>query len=354
MSTAGDEGLPEADRLEGRPHPRETTALIGQGEAEAALLGAYRSGRMHHAWILAGPEGVGKATLAYRLARFVLAHPDPAAGEVQAAADLAIDPAHPAARRVARQSHPDLFVLRRGWNADRKAIYQEIRVDDVRRAIGFFSTTSAEGGWRVCLVDTADDMNINGANALLKVLEEPPPRTLFLLLSVAPRRLLPTIRSRCRMLAVGALSDREVAEALSLIAPGYDDAKAIERAAAASEGSVRRAALLLEGEALEARDSLMALLDTLPTPDPRRLHALAESVAGRDGPARFAALVEGVLDWLHGRARAGAVSGDPRLARWAELWDKTARAAREAEIYNLDRRPLVLAIMSDLAEAARG
>ena len=188
--------IDEIDRLGDTPHPRETQVLFGQDEAELALLDNYRSGRMHHAWILGGPEGVGKATLAYRMARFVFANPEPS--RVGEAGSLATPPDQPAARMVASQSHVDLVVLRRLWNEKSKTFFSNIRVDDVRDVVRFFGTTAGAGGWRIAIVDCAEDLATSGANALLKVLEEPPPKALFLIVSHQPARLLPTIRSRCR------------------------------------------------------------------------------------------------------------------------------------------------------------
>lgn len=349
------EGAPESDRREGCPHPRETLRLVGHREAEQALLSAYRSDRMHHAWLISGAEGVGKATLAYRLARFVLARPDPAGAAVQDAVDLAIAPDHPAARRVARLSHSDLLVLRRGWNADRKGFFGEIRVDDVRRTASFFGSTAGEGGWRVCVVDTADDMNGAAANALLKALEEPPPRALFLLLSAAPRALPAPVRSRCRSLRLAPLSDRETLDVLRGLPELADEheMEALATAAELAEGSVARALSLLASDGAALRATVSGLLDRLPAVDVRAAHALAEDLGRRGAEARFAVFVALVGDWLHARVAAGAALREPRLARFAELWEKTARSAREIEVFNLDRRPFVLETLTELAGLAR-
>ena len=165
-------------------HPRETTALFGHAEAERTLLEAYRGGRVPHAWLIGGPAGVGKATLAYRMARFVLAHPDPTAAEVQAARSLAVPADHPIARRIAGQAHPDLLVLERVVNEKTGKLFTVIRVEDVRRTVKFFGSTAGEGGWRVCIVDKADELqDPQGANALLKILEEPPANALLMLVS---------------------------------------------------------------------------------------------------------------------------------------------------------------------------
>jgi DNA polymerase III subunit delta' len=150
--------------------PRETTDLFGHVEAERALLDAYKSGRIAHAWLIGGPPGIGKATLAYRMVRFVLAHPDPKAAEVQNATSLAVDPAHPVARRIAAQAQGDLLVLERSINEQTGKLYTVIRVDDVRRTVSFFGSTAGEGGWRIAIVDAVDDLQREGANALLNVL----------------------------------------------------------------------------------------------------------------------------------------------------------------------------------------
>ena len=164
-------------------NPRETSVLYGHAEAERALLAAYRGGRFPHSWLIGGPAGIGKATLAYRMARFVLAHPDPRAPLVQTATSLQVDADHPVARRIAAQAQGDLLVLERTINEKTNKLYQDIRVDDVRRTVTFFGSTAGEGGWRVAIVDPVDELNPSGANALLKILEEPPRRAVLLLVS---------------------------------------------------------------------------------------------------------------------------------------------------------------------------
>src|SRR5205814_7203908 len=166
-----------------------------------------------HSWLIGGPVGIGKATLAYRMARFVLAHPDPRAPLVQTATSLAVDGDHPVARRIAAQAQGDLLVLERTINEKTGKLYQDIRVEDVRRTVGFFGSTPGEGGWRVAIVDSVDELNPSGANALLKVLEEPPRRAVLLLVNHSAARVLPTIRSRCRLLALRPLSAEDVARA---------------------------------------------------------------------------------------------------------------------------------------------
>lgn len=331
--------------------PRETTALFGHDEAERALLEAYKGGRIPHAWLIGGPPGIGKATLAFRLARFVMAHPDPRSAETQTADSLAIDPESPVARRIAAQAQGDLLVLERSINEQTGKLYTVIRVDDVRRTASFFGSTAGEGGWRIAIVDAVDDLQREGANALLKVLEEPPKRSLLLLISHAPGRELPTIRSRCRRLLLRPLETEDVGRALAA-ATGRNPSEAdVQRAAEASEGSVGRALGLLDASALALRQRVLELFAQLPNPDPRALHALGEAIGGSD-PRTLEAFMDLVNGWLSAQL-AETSRGRAQMARVAETWEKVNRAAREAEIYNLERKPLVFSVFGALAEAAR-
>ncbi len=348
-----EDDVPEVDRLDGAPHPRDARELFGHEGQEHALLDAYRSGRMPQALILGGDEGIGKATFAYRAARFLLAHPDPASSAVAQAADLSVPPDHPAARRISAQAHGGLFVLRRRWIADKKRMPTEIPIDMVRDAIGFFGTTAAEGGWRVCIIDSAEDLNRNSANALLKVLEEPPARSLFLIVSHVPGRLLPTIRSRARLMAFRPLTEEQVLLALRSAAPSGADETLMRRAAALSRGSVRQAFKVLDEGTLAIVEHIRAALARLPAIDWSDIHAIAEGLAGRPNEAAFETMVETVFDWLGEQAQERAGEGARRLAPLAEVWDKVARLVRETDSYNLDRRALVLTLFTELSEALR-
>ena len=333
-------------------HPRETAELFGHREAEAALLNAYRSGRIPHAWLIGGPQGIGKATLAYRMARFVLANPRPDAPSAQRAGTLAIAPDDPVARQVKAGAHGGLLVLERGLN-DRGVMRTVITVDETRETISFFGSTAAVDGWRVCIVDTVDELNPNAANALLKILEEPPLRSLFLLVSHSPARALPTILSRCRKLPLRPLAIDDVVRAASLAADIAPGDPALTEAADASEGSVSRALTLLGGDALKLQQRTAALLATLPQVDPRELHALGEALGTSDRVA-LAAFMDGVDRWIGERMRTGDANANlPRLARLAEVWEKIVRAARDTESYNLERKPLVFSVFGMLAEATR-
>ena len=332
-------------------HPRATNVLFGQANAEAALLTAYRSGRVPHAFLIAGPQGIGKATLAYRVARFVLAHPDPAAPDVTAAASLAVAVNHPVARRIAAQAQPDLLVIERTLN-DKGVLHKQIAVDDIRRTVGFFGSTAGEGGWRIAIVDAVDELNRSGANALLKVLEEPPERALLFLISHAASRVPATLRSRCRILTLRPLAEPDIVKALAAATGSAADDPHLAAAAAAAEGSVVRALAFLDEDALALRQQALAMLNRLPALDTRALHALGEGLAGTD-PQVLAAFVDTVNTWLARRLDGGRPEIG-RLARLADAWQRVNDAARDAEIYNLERKPLVFNVFGLLADATRG
>ena len=240
---------------------------------------------------------------------------------------------------------------RRDVNEKTGKLFTEIRVDDVRRSVAFFGSTAGEGGWRVAIVDPIDELNRNGENALLKVLEEPPPRALLLLVSHAPGRVLPTIRSRCRALMLRPLAAVDVARAVAAAQGEAEPTAEIGAAAEAADGSVGRALTFLEGDALELRRQVIGLLERLPQVDPRALHELGDQLAGTEAET-LAAFMDAVNGWLSARLQGGAADGQ-RLAHVAEVWHSVNHAAREAEAYNLDRKPFVFAVFGQLATAAR-
>ncbi|MGJ3264447.1 MAG: DNA polymerase III subunit delta' [Salinarimonas sp.] len=344
--------LAEPDQLPGAPHPRERAVLFGHEEAERAVLDAYGSGRMHHAWLIGGPEGIGKATLAYRVAKFVL---DRGGRPPEPVASLAVDPEARAARQVAALSHPGLFVLRRVPATDKKAASTTIPVDEVRRGLQLFASTAADSGYRVCIVDAAEDLTPASANALLKMVEEPPPRSLFLIVSHAPQRVLPTIRSRCRKLQLRPLGDDALARVIrSLPEPiGTAPDEALATAIGAADGSARRAVALLDPERARTVQTVEVLLAALPIVDWRRVGALADRLARKGAEQDLEITLETVERWAAGEIEARAGEGARRLAPLVEVCEKSARAAADADTYNLDRRPLVLTLFGDLAEAVR-
>lgn len=347
----------ESDRLADAPHPRETAVLFGHAMAERAMLDAYRAGRVPQAWLLGGPKGIGKATLAWRFARFLLAHPDPTTPAVQAATSLAVAATHPVAVRLRSGSVGDLAVLRRQWNEKSKRFYDDIRVDDVRAALGLFQRAAGAGGYRLCLVDCAEDLNRSSANALLKTIEEPPARAVVLIVSHQPSQVLPTILSRCRKLVLGPLPPAEVGAALDAMPPADPPPALADRQAAIarSGGSVGRALRLLDEGRRTLDAAVLAELARLPALDPRALYRLADRLAAADQDDAVALLLETMLDWIDARVRELAGQGQParNLAPLAEVWDKLHASASEAVILNLDKRPLILSLFAALADAVR-
>jgi DNA polymerase III subunit delta' len=353
------------------PPPWRRDRLLGHETAEKTMLDAHQSGRLHHAWLLAGPRGIGKATLAWRFARFLLA--GQAQGGLFGASDSLDVPADaPGRSLVDARSHPDLFHLRRTLNPDTGRMRAEIAVDDVRELGAFMHMTPAMGQWRVAIVDAADEMNRNSANAVLKILEEPPPNAVLLIVAHAPGRLLPTIRSRCRRLVLQPLSDEIVVRLLGDYAP---DVKEEERAVLArlSEGSIGRALELAGAGSLDLYREMVDVLASLPELDMARLHGFAERFArrGEEANAAWRSLNYLFDGWLKGLARHAAVGGEAaaivpaerglqaRLAsaasldRWLEAWEKAADLLSGADRVNLDRKQTVLASFLTLQSAMR-
>ena len=331
----------------------QTFDFIGHDAVEKTFLDAYRSGRMPHAWILAGLEGVGKAGFALRAARFLLAHPDASHPDVIAAENLDVSPDNPAARRIAARAHTDLFFLESEIDGEKKTKSGTIPVDDVRKMLGFFGSTAGEGGWKIAIIDPLDDLKSSAANALLKMLEEPPPRSLFLMISHNPGRLLPTIRSRCHMVRFKPLSESEIVKALVSQSPGNDQ-KLLQDAARRGVGSVKRAMNYLDGERMAMVRDIEATLERLPDLDRKHLLAMADHFAKKDGAESFSLFIETVDEWIAQMCREDAKRGHHALRALAELWEKFTLNARMTDIYNLDRRPFFITMMNDLADVLRG
>ena len=314
----------EPDRLEGAPHPRTVARLYGQEAAEAEFLAALGSGRPPHGWMITGPRGVGKATLAWRMARHLLAGGGPAAR-------LDRDPEDPVFRQAAALAAPRLFLCRRPWDDKAKRPRAQITVDEVRALKGFFQMSAAEGGWRVAIVDAADEMSTGAANALLKVLEEPPAEAALILVCHRPGLLPPTIRSRCRVLRCAPLGPGDLDRALrdAGIAPPADPALG-----ALAGGSVGAAARLITGGGLAAYAEILALLAQAPGMDRRALGALAESCAARDAGERHA-MVLGLIETALARlARAGAgLAPAPVSETEARVWARLAPAPGPARLW---------------------
>lgn len=334
---------PEVDALPGIPLPHQRNVLIGHGETEKSLLEAYRSERLHHAWILGGPKGIGKATLAFRFAKFVLANPDRFGPQAAMVHDLSVPEDHPVVRQVAAGGHPNILHLRRPWDDKGKRFKADLPVDEVRRTVSFFGTTASARAWRVCIVDAADDMNASSANALLKILEEPPERCLFLVLSHAPGRLLPTIRSRCRRLDMAPLSETDIANGLrDLAGHAIPDASGLAEIAQTADGSLRSALTLLAGDGLAIAQGTRKLAEAGSQMDLKALHALSDLVAARGQTDNWESFQHVAETWLHGQMRRSIAAGTGGAFAYVKLWEGTQKAIAESDALNLDRKQVVL------------
>ncbi len=325
-------------------HPREVFDLIGHEAAEAAFEDARGRGRLHHAWLLTGPEGVGKATFAFRAARRLLGAPaDPAYGV------LGSSPDHPIARQIIARSHPDLFVLER-LGEDGK-VRKVIPVDEARALSEFFAKSPASAPHRVAIIDAVDDLNVNAANAILKTLEEPPPRGVLLMVSHSPGRLLPTIRSRCRRLAFQPLP---LEQAAAFVRDREDvNAEDALRLASMANSAPGRAWTLAASGALEMDDAARGLLEGLPQIDGAMALSLADRFRGGEGMAQFNLLFDRLSERVHALAMDRAGQGIGGLDRWAQAWETLERLPREAEALNLDRTDALFTALEELRQAAR-
>ena len=359
---------------QGYAGPKRNTKFAYMRETEALLLDAWRSGRLAHGWLIHGPPGIGKATLAYRFARFVLSGGGAGGLFGDGAQGLAMDPDDPVFRRIAAGGHGDLMAVEKSYDDKRKRFRDEIVVADVRAIASFMRLTSSEGGWRVVVVDSADEMNLIAANAILKILEEPPDKSLLLLVSHSPSRLLPTIRSRCRALAMRPLAEDTALALLSRHRPGLAPLEAAALARLA-EGSPGRALRLADAGGLALYGEIVGLLAGGGL-DVAALHGLAERVARPNARDAYGALMELLSQWITGLVRLGAtrasadeiahkavIEGEgavierllarASLEQWIEVWEKIGRLVADVERVNLDRKQVVITAFSALAAAAR-
>lgn len=368
--------MTETDPQAETPAPISNPDLFGHDAAVRTLSHAFSAGRLHHAWLISGPRGIGKATLAYRFARYVLANP-PSDGSLfgadltpaDARDDLFVAPEHPVFQRVVAGGHADLLVITRSEN-DRGVLRSEIVVDDVRRTQNFFHMTAGEGGWRIIVVDCADEMNTNAANALLKMLEEPPPNALLLLVSHNPGNLLATIRSRCQKLRLEPLAPALIAERLALEFPELDATEA-RTVAVLADGSLGRAFELAEAGGVQIFSDILALLEGAGRLDIPKLHDFATKCSGKNGGQAFALANDFLRNELARLVKylAGGQS-DPvtpeqgalferlgasaSLDQWLEVWEKVDDILTHCDRANLDRKQVILNVFSLVAETAAG
>jgi DNA polymerase-3 subunit delta' len=320
--------------------PRENHLFIGHARAEAAILEAMRSARLHHAWLITGAEGVGKATLAFRFARALLA------GQT---GSLEMAPTHPVFRRVAAGTHADLLTIEREWDEKKKRLKKSIAADTARSIPPFLHLTPAEGGFRAVIVDGAEDLNSQSANALLKVLEEPPPKAVLMLVCSAPGKLLPTIRSRCRHLALAPLPEPDMDQVLRTLLPDFsaDDRLGL---AAIAEGSPGRALALAEEGGLKLAEMVAEILRAGPGLSLARAYEMSDQLRDQAPFETFMGLLQrGVAAAVSATLRGTADAVQARLVgskspqAWAEIAQALGRLTVETEAVNMDRRQALVA-----------
>ncbi len=379
---------PENDGCE-PPPPRENPDLIGHNEAARTLFDGARSGRLAHAWLICGPRGIGKATLAYRFARYLLANDGDAPDLLVCGGDgapaglfgdpseededpLRVSPDHPVFRRIASGGHADLMAIERARDMKTGNQKAEIVVNDVRGIGHFLNLTAAEGGWRVVIVDSADDMNRNAANAVLKVLEEPPSRAVLLLVSHNPGRLLPTIRSRCRKLVLSPLKDGQMRGLLGSRLPRLSNEDRAQLARLA-EGSIGKAIDLAQAGGLDLYRDILGILDGLPHIDAETLHEFSGRFSRAGSEDDFRTVTELLQWWLAGvitrMAKGGALAGEGESAlehelyermsrtggldRWLEVWEKVSYLLARTGPAHLDKKQVLITAFLSLENAAR-
>ncbi|MDE0800954.1 MAG: DNA polymerase III subunit delta' [Rhodospirillaceae bacterium] len=360
------------------PLARDNPYFSGHNEAERTFLDAWTSGRLAHAWLICGPRGIGKATLAYRMARFALSQPNDADqggglfGDPTPESDtLQMSGEHPVFRRVSAQGHGDFRAIERAW-ADTKQSKRKasISVSEVRGIGSFLRLTPAEGGWRVVVIDAADEMNHNAENAVLKVLEEPPQKALIFLVSHNPARLLPTVRSRCRRLDLSPLPTQTVSTLLTRYRPDFSSSETGPLSVLA-DGSIGRAIELANSGGLDLFRNLIGVLATLPKMDITMAHALSDktfkgegfrtvadlltwwlarmvTVTAKDGWSQVQEIVPGE------HAIADRLCASAGLDQWVEVWEKIARLFERADAVHLDRKHTVLNALLAIEKRAAG
>ncbi len=364
--------------------PRNTHDLTGHSGAEQLFLDAYNAEKIHHAWMITGPKGIGKATLAYKMARFLLNNPpvdDQGPGlfgdalEKIALESLDTDLDSPENNLITAGSNADLLVIERSEDPKTGKMRSNILVDDVRRINNFFHTTSADGGWRVAIVDTADEMNRNAANAILKILEEPPNNSILIILAHAPGRLLPTIKSRCRMLPLKPLKSATVKEILSSKFPDKEE-NIVDGYVALSNGSPGYAISLIEHKGLKLYREMLGLLSTMPNINVPLMHDFAGEITAKKSGDTFLLFSEmlsqfisrmirhvSYMDTAHTHNIKEALTEEFKLMeelgaiipldQWAELWEKISEKMKATDLLNMDRKQTVIDILNMINSALK-
>ena len=361
-----------SDQIEGYPHPKETKNLFGHEHPEQEFISCFKSGKLHHGWLITGPKGIGKATFAWRITKFLLTQPIDSLETNELFDNSDENLKKTITARVLAGSEPRLAIIRKGFDEKRKTFRSSIRVDEVRQLKKFFSLSVGDGGSRVAIIDCADDLNVNAANALLKTLEEPPKKTVFLLISHNPQSLLPTIKSRCRELRLSSLSEKDLISALrqiNLTIPENDS----EIYSLLGSGSVGNSIRLLEYDGASLYRNLLSLLDQLPNLNGFELEKFIGTFSGKKSRERLELLTE-LLNIVIARISKAGITGhssrDPILedekevffklcpnpiiaTKWAELAQTQSENLKHGLAVNLDPSSLILDTFFRIEDCAR-
>ncbi len=369
-----------SDQIEGCPHPKDTETLFGHQHAEQEFISCFKSGKLHHGWLITGPKGIGKATFAWRIAKFLLTQPIDRLetnelfdnSDESQTSEIDENLKKTIIARILAGSEPRLAIIRKSFDEKRKTFRASIRVDEVRQLKTFFSLSVSDGGGRVAIIDCADDMNINAANALLKTLEEPPKNTVFLIISHKPQSLLPTIKSRCRKLRLSSLSDSDLISALrqmNLNVPENDS----EIYSLLGSGSVGNYIRLLEHDGANLYRNLLSLLNQLPNLNGFELEKLIGTLSGNKNKGRLELLTE-LLNIIVARISKAGITGhssreiiledekevfvklcpNPIIAtKWAELAQTQSKNLKHGLALNLDPGSLILDTFFRIEDCAR-
>lgn len=367
-----DDNIPQSDALSGAQHPRLTYRIFGHTGAETEFLAAYNTARMHHAWIVSGPKGIGKATLAWKISKFVLANQtDTAMPEESNANSLSIDPNNPIARRIDALSEPNMFLVRRPWDEKTKRLKSAITVDEIRKLKNFFMLSATDGGWRIAIIDAADEMNVAASNALLKILEEPPNKVLLILVCHQSSRLLPTIRSRCRTLRCNKLDPENLQNAL---APTEFEVGADARAISIlADGSVGESIDLITNNGVEIYQNIVKSISSGARVDRAIALKLANACVGKTAEQTYALTTKLIHYFIARLAKYGAMqpndfteaaTGEAQILsnlspnantarKWANISQELSTRVTHAKAVNLDPSSVILDMFLKIEETAQ-
>ncbi len=342
--------------------PAANPDLIGHTAAEKTLLAAWNSGRFPHAVMLVGRRGIGKATLAYRLARFVFSQGGDASGLFAAEAPntLAVPVDSPVFAQVAARSRTDFRVADLLADWETQAYDATIGIDKIREFSSLFQLTAGQGGWRVAVIDAVDDMTLPASNSLLKILEEPPPRCLLILVCHSLGAALPTIRSRCFRVSLSALSAEDAGRVVDLVRSGEVESGELEAALALAQGSPGDALSLLVGGAIALHNDVQDLIKSTRKFTSVDIGPIIQRVADRNRPGNFLLFCRLMRDVLERdvlrltREQQTADAGErAHLARLLEVWEEINQMLGQTDALNLDRGQAVVKTLSILGTAAR-